>query len=212
MTNTNPPLHLAVQNGNIAIVKMLLDAGHDLNAVNADGQTPLDWAITINNTEIIQLLQTHTEIVLLLPTHIEVADTVQRPSTSESLVRVNVLPDVVFDDASSTNTNGHSRSAWKLFAEHFYGICSAICIMCIFCFILSVVFEDPLLWRRFIVVGIGIGVVGVVYVVVYIYNRVLSLLPLNIQDMINFVSWIFCVLVALLFGFLLFLVNSLKTH
>ena len=56
MSNTNTPLHLAVQNGNIEIVKMLLDAGHDLNAVNADDLTPLQLAIQLGHTEIVTLL------------------------------------------------------------------------------------------------------------------------------------------------------------
>jgi len=56
---SNTPLHLAVQNGNIEIVKTLLANGCDLNACNADGLTPLDLAITTNNTEIVQLLLEH---------------------------------------------------------------------------------------------------------------------------------------------------------
>jgi hypothetical protein len=59
MANTNTTLHFAVQNGNIDIVKMLLDAGHDLNAVNTEGLTPLDLAVTVNNTEVVQLLLKH---------------------------------------------------------------------------------------------------------------------------------------------------------
>jgi ankyrin repeat protein len=56
MSNTNTPLHLAVQNGNIAIVEMLLDAGHDLNAVNADGPTPHQLAVQLGHTKIVTLL------------------------------------------------------------------------------------------------------------------------------------------------------------
>ena len=61
MSNTNTPLHLAVQNGNIEIIKTLLASGGDLDARNADGLTPLDLAITTNNTEIVQLLLEHKD-------------------------------------------------------------------------------------------------------------------------------------------------------
>jgi len=64
MSNTNtPPLHLAVQNGNIEIVKTLLARGYDLNTRNADGLTPLDLAIATNNTAITQLLLEHEDKV-----------------------------------------------------------------------------------------------------------------------------------------------------
>ena len=61
MSNTNTPLHLAVQNGNIEIIKTLLASGSNLDARNADGLTPLDLAITSNNTEIVQLLLEHKD-------------------------------------------------------------------------------------------------------------------------------------------------------
>jgi len=56
MSNTNTSLHLAVQNGNIDIVKMLLDAGNDLNAVNTDDLTPLQLAIQAGHTDIAALI------------------------------------------------------------------------------------------------------------------------------------------------------------
>jgi len=59
MSNANTPLHLAVQNGNIEIVKTLLARGYNLNARNVDGLTPLDLAIATNNTAIAQLLLEH---------------------------------------------------------------------------------------------------------------------------------------------------------
>jgi hypothetical protein len=111
MSNTNTSLHLAVQNGNIDIVKMLLDAGHDINAVNADGQTPLHIAVQMGHTEIVQLL-----------THTEVGDRVL-PNAHGSLVPVNVPQNVVLDNVeSSTNTNRHSRLVWGLCALLFIGI------------------------------------------------------------------------------------------
>ena len=61
MSTTNSPLYLAVQNGNIEIVKMLLAAGHSPNEVNAEGLSPLGLAVTTNNLEIVQLLTAHIE-------------------------------------------------------------------------------------------------------------------------------------------------------
>jgi hypothetical protein len=49
-------LHLAVQNGNIDIVKMLLEAGHSPNEANADGLTPLHIAVQMEHTDIVTLL------------------------------------------------------------------------------------------------------------------------------------------------------------
>ena len=63
MSNTNTPLHFAVQNGNVEIVKTLLARGYDQNVRNADGLTPLDLAIATNNTAITQLLLEHTNKV-----------------------------------------------------------------------------------------------------------------------------------------------------
>ena len=59
MSITNTPLHIAIQNGNIEIIKTLLASGCALDARNADGLTPLDLAIATNNTEIVQLLLEH---------------------------------------------------------------------------------------------------------------------------------------------------------
>jgi len=55
MSNTNTSLHLAVQNGNIDIVKMLLDAGHSPDEANVEGLTSLDIAIQLGHTEIVAL-------------------------------------------------------------------------------------------------------------------------------------------------------------
>ncbi|MCL2117953.1 MAG: ankyrin repeat domain-containing protein [Planctomycetaceae bacterium] len=52
----NTPLHIAIQNGNIEIVKALLADGCDLGARNADGLTPLDLATKLNHDEIVRLL------------------------------------------------------------------------------------------------------------------------------------------------------------
>jgi len=52
----NTPLHIAIQNNNIEIVKALLADGCDLNERNADGLNPLDLATMLNNEEIVRLL------------------------------------------------------------------------------------------------------------------------------------------------------------
>ena len=56
MPNTNTPLHIAVQNENIELIKVLLAGDCDFNVRNADGLTPLDLAIANNNEEIVRLL------------------------------------------------------------------------------------------------------------------------------------------------------------
>jgi hypothetical protein len=53
---SNTPLHDAVQNGNVETVRMLLNAGHDPNEVNADGITPLHIAAQTGNATIAALL------------------------------------------------------------------------------------------------------------------------------------------------------------
>lgn len=105
MSTTNSPLHLAVQNGNIDIVKMLLKAGHNPNEVNTEGLTPLHIAVQMG----------HTEIVQLLAAHIEVGDCVQ-PNAHGSLVPANAPQNVSLDKInSSSSTNGRKRSVWGLF-------------------------------------------------------------------------------------------------
>ena len=54
------PLHIAIQNGNIDIIKSLLadDSGF-LHTRNAEGQTPLELATALNNEEIVHLLLEH---------------------------------------------------------------------------------------------------------------------------------------------------------
>jgi hypothetical protein len=55
----NTPLHLAIQNGNIDIIKMLLADGCNLGERNAEGRTPLELATAMNNDEIVRLLLEH---------------------------------------------------------------------------------------------------------------------------------------------------------
>ena len=59
-SNTNTSLHIAIQNGNMEIIKMLLaDGCESLYTRNAEGQTPLDLATAMNNEEIVRLLLEH---------------------------------------------------------------------------------------------------------------------------------------------------------
>jgi len=55
----NTPLHIAIQNGNLEIVKALLADGCDIGVRNADGLTPLDLATKLNQEEIVRLLLEH---------------------------------------------------------------------------------------------------------------------------------------------------------
>jgi ankyrin repeat protein len=49
-------LHDAVQQGNLAEVKRLLDAGHDVNAADEGGATPLHVAAFQGDHDMVQLL------------------------------------------------------------------------------------------------------------------------------------------------------------
>ena len=59
-SNTSTSLHIAIQNGNMEIINMLLaDGCESLYTRNAEGQTPLDLATAMNNEEIVRLLLEH---------------------------------------------------------------------------------------------------------------------------------------------------------
>ena len=53
------PLHLATNFGRNEIAKLLITKSADVNAMDDDGKTPLDWAIEINRTETADLLRKH---------------------------------------------------------------------------------------------------------------------------------------------------------
>ena len=53
------PLHLAAGFGHKEIAQLLIAAGADLNVKNKVGYTPLDWAISNDHTETIDLLRKH---------------------------------------------------------------------------------------------------------------------------------------------------------
>lgn len=53
--NLEQPIHVAVYNGNLQIVKILLDAGADPNQVNRSGETPLFVAIARHTPEHIDI-------------------------------------------------------------------------------------------------------------------------------------------------------------
>lgn len=52
----NTALHLAIQNGDEQIIKLLLDKGANVNAVDNNGRTPLHEAVVQANEPIVQLL------------------------------------------------------------------------------------------------------------------------------------------------------------
>ncbi len=100
MTNTNTPLHIAVQNGNAEIVKILLASDCDVNARNADGLTPLDLATMANNTEIVALL---------------IADRRSKDGMSSS--KETLIAPLPVSSVSSTTTASHRDSPPKPLLE-----------------------------------------------------------------------------------------------
>ena len=53
------PLHNAAFGGHKEIVELLIAKGADVNVINDDGFTPLDWAIDFKETELTSLLRKH---------------------------------------------------------------------------------------------------------------------------------------------------------
>lgn len=53
------PLHVAIRKGYSDVAEALIVQGVDLEATTADGQTPLQLAITCNRDEIAELLRKH---------------------------------------------------------------------------------------------------------------------------------------------------------
>ena len=52
------PLHIAVEYGDLDIVKLLITKGADVNAKDVFQQTPLQLAKTCGNADIVQVLET----------------------------------------------------------------------------------------------------------------------------------------------------------
>eukprot|EP00899_Mesostigma_viride_P010377 jgi/Mesvir1/19340/Mv10398-RA.1 len=50
------PLHVAAENGNVDIMKLLIDANADINLPDGDGATPLHWASAHNGVDAVKLL------------------------------------------------------------------------------------------------------------------------------------------------------------
>ncbi len=57
--NGNTPVHLSAMNGHEEITQLLLDYGIDYDTKNQFGETPLDYAKALGNTEIVTLLEKH---------------------------------------------------------------------------------------------------------------------------------------------------------
>jgi ankyrin repeat protein len=52
----NTPLHYAVQNSNLEIVKLLIAAGANINVINNDNTTPISMALNLASTDIYKVL------------------------------------------------------------------------------------------------------------------------------------------------------------
>ena len=53
------PIHCAVRGGSIEVIKLLLDYGADVNAVEEEGHTPTSLAIEVGENELAQFLMSH---------------------------------------------------------------------------------------------------------------------------------------------------------
>ncbi|KAJ8121796.1 hypothetical protein ONZ43_g1841 [Nemania bipapillata] len=56
LLNGSQPIHFAASQGTVESVRILLDAGADINAVNDAGRTPLHWAAERGKWDIVELL------------------------------------------------------------------------------------------------------------------------------------------------------------
>ena len=59
MSSADSPLHIAIRDNNVEIIKLLLEGKCDVHAVNAEGMTPLQLATQMGNAEMIALLFQH---------------------------------------------------------------------------------------------------------------------------------------------------------
>ena len=58
--NGNTPLHIAAPSGNdLYLVKLLVNKGADVNAINSLGHTPLDSITQLTNQDMADLLRKH---------------------------------------------------------------------------------------------------------------------------------------------------------
>ena len=55
------PLHCAANYNLTDLVRLLLEKGADVNAVNKDGKTPLDLAEENGNKEVVDILRHYSE-------------------------------------------------------------------------------------------------------------------------------------------------------
>jgi len=56
------PLHYAAENGQVEIVKLLIEKGSDINLQDKYGRTLFQFATSTGNIEIIKLIQKGSEI------------------------------------------------------------------------------------------------------------------------------------------------------
>ena len=52
-------MHFSAENGHLGIVKLLLERGADVHALNGDGQTPYQLSLAYGYREIADLLREH---------------------------------------------------------------------------------------------------------------------------------------------------------
>jgi ankyrin repeat protein len=58
-TNYFTPAHISAANGYLEIVRLLLERGADIHAMNRDGETPYQVSLAYGKREIADLLRNH---------------------------------------------------------------------------------------------------------------------------------------------------------
>ncbi|OAK97801.1 ankyrin [Phaeosphaeriaceae sp. SRC1lsM3a] len=120
-----PPLCIATANGNLEIVKILLDAGANVDATTRAGETALHMAIKNNHTDIVDLLleagpelEVHTTDTNETPLHYAASKSGSL-ATIVSLLRLGAKYD-------SSNSRGQSPAEAALLANNIQGAVAII--------------------------------------------------------------------------------------
>lgn len=116
------PMHEAVKVSNLPIIRMLVDAGADVNQKAKNGTTPLDAALRINNAPVIRFLKSQSaktagelgnkqKVILIKPTVITRPVAGDAPSQKPAFT-ADTLADV-FEPGKWVNNVKEMQELWK---------------------------------------------------------------------------------------------------